>query len=309
MIHFEKQEARRSKLTLGSKGYGFSICPICGDTSTNSPERLFKIKRHWILTCKCTNHQFTEPILAKSHVQSVYSNDYFKGRGDGYPDYLSEEKILIDRGRWYAHLLSKHMSTGTILDVGSAAGFILKGLTDNGWSGFGIEPNQEMADYARKRFGLSMHIGTLEDFSTNDQFDVVLLIQVIAHFYDLRRAISKAAQLTKQSGYLLVETWNKNSLTAKIFGRYWHEYNPPSVLHWFTPASLDSLLQQFGYRNVTQGRPPRWITGSHAKHILKFKLARLRFGSLVTKIIKMVPDRIALPYPAEDLFWCLYKKS
>ena len=91
-------------------------------------------------------------------------------------------------GRRYGELLKRFAPAGELLDVGAAAGFILQGLSDAGWRGAGLEPNDRMAAFAREQSGLTVHTGSLESFTTTRKFDAVSLIQVVAHFVDPREA-------------------------------------------------------------------------------------------------------------------------
>ncbi len=70
---------------------------------------------------------------------------------------------------------------------------------------------------------------------------IITMIQVMAHFVDPLDAFDRVARANKNDGLCLIETWNCQSLTARLFGKAWHEYSPPSVLHWFSPARLARL--------------------------------------------------------------------
>ena len=109
------------------------------------------------------------------------------------------------------------MTPGTFLDVGAAAGFILQGLIESGWRGEGIEPNAQMAAYARAQLQVLVHVGGFEQFQSDTTYDLVTMIQVIAHFLDPRQAFQKARALLRPGGYLLIETWNRASWTARCF--------------------------------------------------------------------------------------------
>lgn len=280
------------------------LCPIC-----NSPSRpLFVKDGYRVRACEACGHRFAEPRLDPGHVARVYSDDYFHGGGAGYADYLGEGPLLRDRGRWYARLLGRYTKPGTLLDVGAAAGFVLRGFLDRGWQGKGVEPNPRMAEYARTRLGLDVRTGTLEDLPPGESFDVVSLVQVLPHFVEPRRALAAAAAVTRPGGFWLVETWNRASWTARAFGPNWHEYSPPSVLHWFSPEGLRRLAGQFGFRKVAGGRPAKWIDGGHAKSLLRHKLGTSAVGGVASRALDVIPDRLAIPYPAEDLFWMLLQK-
>ena len=111
--------------------------------------------------------------------------------------------------------------------MGCAAGFILRGFKDSGWDVYGIEPNETMAGYGRIELNLNITTGSLETYQSFQQFDLVNLIQVIGHFYDIDTALIKLSGLVKQNGLVLVESWNMKSTIAKVMGKNWHEYSPP----------------------------------------------------------------------------------
>lgn len=279
-------------------------CSICG----HSPRKVFQCSGHAILECESCVHRFCDLAPSLDHSGDTYSDDYFFGGGAGYGNYLGERDLLTRHGERYGRLLKKYMRSGQLLDVGAAAGFGMKGFANCGWKPHGLEPNASMAEYANEEFGFNMDIGTLEDFETNQKFDLISMIQVIAHFHDLHAAMARAASLTNDNGYWLIETWNYRSLTARLFGQHWHEYSPPSVLRWFSPNSLAQLGERHGMKMIAKGRPKKYLNGEHAKSLLQFRLNQTAVGRIIAPLTKFVPDRMQIPYPAEDLFWMLLQK-
>jgi SAM-dependent methyltransferase len=281
------------------------ICPIC----SNATGRLFRKYGYWIRECESCRHRFAEIDLAEDHVGRVYGDQYFQGGGAGYADYLGEGTLLVDHGKRYARLLKRYTTPGTILDIGAAAGFILKGFLESGWTGAGIEPNPHMAEYARTHLGLQVQSCSLEEFQSVECYDLISMIQVVPHFYDLRRALQIAARHTRPSGYWLIETWNRESWTARMFGQNWHEYDPPSVLHWFSPEGLQRLMAQLAFREVARGRPAKRITVGHAESLLRYKLEGSALRNNLVGLLRLLPSSLSLPYMADDLFWALYERD
>jgi SAM-dependent methyltransferase len=178
----------------------------------------------------------------------------------------------------------------------------LQGFADENWSGIGLEPNENIAKIGREKFNLDILRGSLESFETDEIFDLVSMIQVAAHFYDPRLAFKKAYSLLNENGFLLIETWNRDSFSAGIFGKNWHEYSPPSVLQFFSEKVLSKFLGEIGFKRIVLGRPSKKISGAHAKSLLKHKIGD-------NFLLKLIPDNFNFPYPSEDLFWALYQKK
>jgi SAM-dependent methyltransferase len=238
----------------------------------------------------------------------VYDDRYFTGGGAGYADYLSLGRLIRAHGSRYGRLLNRFMEPGSVLDVGAAAGFILKGLEDAGWTGEGLEPNSTLARYAGHVTGVQVTNTPLEQYRGARRFDVVSMIQVLPHFIDPVEALRCAARLTRPGGYWLIETWDRESWTARVLGSRWHEYSPPSVLHWFTPTSVRRLASQFGFEEIGCGHPKKKFIGAHLKSMLRFKIGGNGWDGLLERALSIVPDGLTLPYLSEDLFWMVLRQ-
>jgi SAM-dependent methyltransferase len=274
-------------------------CPLCQSESKFA----FEAQGFAVRDCVRCAHRFAEIAADENHVSAVYDDSYFTGGGAGYTDYLAEGEMLRQRGRMYARKLKKFLpKKGKILDVGAAAGFLLKGFQDENWTGIGLEPNAEMARFGREKLGLEIRQGSLESFQTQEKFDLISMIQVAAHFYAPAEAFQKAADLLNENGFLLIETWNRDSISARIFGANWHEYSPPSVLQFFSEKGLTEFLKDFGFEKIARGRPSKKISGAHAKSLLKYRMGE-------NFLLRLIPDKLNFPYPSEDLFWALYQKK
>ena len=279
---------------------------------------VFVAAGHEIFECSRCDHRMTWPnhpgADPAAHVREVYSDDYFLAGGAGYPNYLEEESLMVRRGRWYAALMRRHgLQLGRVLDVGAAAGFVLKGLEDCGWQGVGVEPNARMARHARDVLQRDVRTGTLETLelpaSSPADFDLICFFQVLAHFIDPRLALERAETMLAPNGHVLIETWDWKSLTARFFGESWHEYSPPSVLHWFCPASLERLGREFGLEQVASGRPLKKLTGKHARSLVAFKSGEGAVARLLAGASSLIPLDAELPYPFDDVRWTLFARS
>jgi len=274
----------------------------------NKHELLFNKNGYDILACsKCGIGYVNVPDF-ESEVKSVFNDDYFFGGKDGYPDYLREKKLLIESGKQYGRILSKYAKPGRLLDVGAAAGFILNGYKETGWNGIGIEPNDTMASFARNTMGMDVKTDTLDSFQTEEIFDAVSIIQVISCIPDIDPSLRKVNQLLKPGGYVIVESWRRNSLAAKMFGKYWHEYCPPKVINWFTSSALDALFISHGFQPVASGKPVKKINITHGLTLAHQSLPKIPLKTPITKALIRLFGKYNIRYPALDLKWYLYQK-
>lgn len=281
-------------------------CTICDSNNT----KIKYLKNEYrILHCFDCDHLFTDFVSTAKEVDQIYSDDYFFKGGAGYDDYTLEKQMLIKRGEYYADKISKYMVPGKVLDIGSAAGFLLKGFENKSWLGMGIEPNNFMVEYGKNIIGVDIKKGTIETVELEDKFDLIILIQVVAHIYDLKSSINRISNFLNPDGHVLIETWNKDSFTARIFGKNWHEFSPPTTLNYFSKKTLNELMYQHGFSIIGQGPPKKSIHSKHAKSLIKLKLLESKRLKWMAGITAMIPGNMIIPYPSEDLFWALYKKN
>ncbi len=281
-----------------------SACPLCNDDSRT----LFQKHGIWIRECSACRHRFANPEALDDHVEQVYGDDYFFSGGAGYDNYLSEAGLLVSHGRRYGRLLRRHGAGKSLLDVGAAAGLILKGLVEEGFDGRGVEPNSTMATFAQTELQLDVQASSFENFEPDTQFDALTVIQVMGHFIDPVDVVRKLHRLTKPGGLCLVETWDAGSWPARVLGSNWHEYSPPSVLQWFSRSSLRQLFERENFRQVATGHPSKWINASHVCSLIDHKLPQTRWADAVRSGLRRMPASLNLPYPSDDLFWTLFRR-
>lgn len=261
-----------------------------------------------ILESKKKFRRFTEVKNENTHLSKVYSDEYFFSGKDGYPNYFGEKDILYNRGIYYAQIIQRYLKPGKILDVGCAAGFILKGFESFGWDSYGIEPNSTMSAYGRCELNLDIYTGSLENYNSDNKFDLVSLIQVIGHFYDIDKAFEIIIRLLNENGIVLVESWNMKSLIARIFGKHWHGYSPPSVVNWFSDESIIKLFRSYGFELIESGYPMKQINLNHALSILKHNISNWLFNNRLMDYLDKSFGKSVINYPPVDLKWYIFRK-
>lgn len=279
-------------------------CPLCQKEGSPHVEN----QGYEFLRCIVCNHVFLNHRPERCHTEQVYADEYFFGGGAGYDDYLAQKEVVTEHGRFYERKLRAVMTPGRMLDVGSGAGFAAKAFAEAGWQVAGLEPNASMAEFATREGGVPTRHGTMEEFSTDEPFDAIVAIQVAAHFVDPVAALERCFSALRPGGYLLVETWNSESLTARLLKSRWHEYSPPSVLHCFSKSSLDSFAESCGFVPVKQRTTLKKIRAGHAKSLLREKAEHSFTMRMALQVASVLPDGLTLVYPADDLFWSLYRR-
>jgi len=285
-----------------------STCPCCGSRAIAS-----WIKAGYqLFACSNCEHIFCDAGQDNDYIETVYGDDYFEGGGGGYSDYLQHQTVLVRQGAKYAGVLHRHVKPGRLLNIGSAAGFIQKGFEQKGWASVGVEPNRSMAEFAKNKLGVEVIHVAFEDLKNNDTdlapFDAATLIQVISHLREPVQCLQQIHGLLRPHGLLLIETWNRKSITARVFGKKWHQYNPPSVLHWYTKKHLKTMLENAGFKVIEGGRPTKWISLGNGVSLIRHSLRDSTIGRIAASPLAMIPKGLRVPYFMDDVFWFVAQK-
>lgn len=94
----------------------------------------------------------------------------------------------------------------SILEVGCGAGFAADYLSGRYLRFVGIDYSQELIGYARTynaRQGVSFEISNVNDFASDQRFDLVLMIGLLHHLDDPEAALRRMAGLLAPGGWIL----------------------------------------------------------------------------------------------------------
>lgn len=234
-------------------------CVLC---DTDEPVTLFSAPPFRIVRCTDCGLVYTLPRLPTASIREMYQVGYWRSaeaKNFGYTDYLRDRNRYLRTFRLRSKVIDRYKtSAGRVLDIGCAAGFFLKVMEEKGWESTGVELSALMADFARTELKLSnVFTGTLDDQQFEpESFDVITLWDVIEHLEDPRSVVATAKGLLKNSGILVVETQNVESVFARLMGRRWHHYKFEEHLWHFSPKTLSELLalEQFAVEEISS----RW---------------------------------------------------
>ena len=250
---------------------GAPVCLVCEGQDLT---RYTTVRGHDIFRCATCGGRQVHPLPPEEEILGYYNIDYFEKGGEGYPDYMKDEASHRHTARSRLADLRTHVSEGRILDVGCAAGLFLDEAGRVGFETKGIETNPEMAEIARDRFGLDVAVGELKDLAVGaagerpGDFSAVTFYNVLAHIRDPLQALRMAHDLLRPGGVLVVETWDAESPPARLLGRRWHMFNPPTVLYYLGRRTLPRLLERVGFETVASISGGKRLSLRHGLSVL-----------------------------------------
>jgi 2-polyprenyl-3-methyl-5-hydroxy-6-metoxy-1,4-benzoquinol methylase len=229
-------------------------CCICGSEASREFAR--PDVRRWGQTtefvlrrCEHCGLVFNSPRLADDALADLYRSNYYIF--DRPPD--AEAARMVDcYRRTVAHLPAE--ARGSLLEVGSAKGYMLAILGRLGWRVTGVELSAAAAADARAIFGLEVFTGTLEQFRHADsrRFNVVLAQDVLEHVPDPADFLAGLAASLAPGGWLIVDTPNVGYRHVPSLGARWRGFNPFHI-YLFEQHTLRRAVESAGLRVRTLG--------------------------------------------------------
>lgn len=104
-----------------------------------------------------------------------------------------------------------------ILEIGCGTGALLNMFKDKGAQVFGIEPNIEAAEYAKKNYGLNILTDSFNEGSfTGEEFDIICLSHVLEHMKDTINFLYLVKRRLRNKGKVFIEVPNDDVERLKL---------------------------------------------------------------------------------------------
>jgi 2-polyprenyl-3-methyl-5-hydroxy-6-metoxy-1,4-benzoquinol methylase len=207
-----------------------------------------------IVKCRKCGLCFTNPRPVVESLSHFYTLKYFKDEdesrfhlfnedGSAYPDKENGDHQRI------ADIESRFQKRGNLLEVGAATGGFLRAMRRRGWSVQGVELSHDAVEAAREYEAVDVFCGALEDYETEETFDVICMYHSLEHVPDPAYVIERSYQLLNPNGIVVIEVPNINSFDIKWSRkRKLLNYDLPLHLSHFTPEVLTERLRATGFK-------------------------------------------------------------
>lgn len=235
-------------------------CRLCRSQRTHL---LYRLSFAALWRCGDCDAGFLDPVPTSEELHRFYNNPDYHGKD--HPNYWSncQEGYSADNvvTKEFSGLLDRITPGpgGKLLDVGCAMGVFLDLAQKRGWKVQGVELSAYASQYAREKFGLTVHNGTLEGAAFPDaSFDAVTAWDVLEHLADPVSFLKEVKRVLKPGGLVFVETVHYKSLANAVghliyivtFGKVqWPLYRLYGIHHiyYFSKRSMRELLKSTGF--------------------------------------------------------------
>ena len=176
--------------------------------------------------------------------------------------HFNSQKSIINQRYWKwpsrAYLVARKINRltkvrGRALDIGCNTGINLKAL-GAGWSCYGVELSEPLADIASKLVPAVVYDVPFEDLPEGDKdlYELISAHALIEHIYDPVEFAKKAYRMLKINGMLVIMTGDLESKVAKKMGNNWPLYISKDHVSFFTARSVQILLKKSGFKIVSE---------------------------------------------------------
>jgi len=243
-----------------------------------------------------------------NELQKIYPDNYYSFNDDS-KSFSFKIKNKLDRLFFKKHLRELSQQKINVLDIGGGTGSacdVIKKADDRVAQTQIVDIDPVPGKIAMQK-GHQYFCGRIEEFETELQYDVILMLNLVEHVADPAGVLKKAKRLLSPGGIIFIQTPNYQSLDAKLFRHEsWGGYHCPR--HWiiFNKKSFFKLAESCRLKplhfSYTQGAAFWTVSILHKLHQWKFIKAGAKkplvyhplFG--ITSMIMAAFDFIRKPF-------------
>jgi 2-polyprenyl-3-methyl-5-hydroxy-6-metoxy-1,4-benzoquinol methylase len=188
-------------------------------------------------------------LIKRIHWTPQLVNKFWDGVAQTDLDNLSFGKVA---GPKFLELISMYLVPGgSHLDFGAGSGHVLQLLLDRGLNAAGFDPSPDRQALLVAKIGQHKNFLGIKGIDSSDQFDVVLLMEVLEHVLDedFQKVLQRVANFVKPGGYLIASTPNNENLESSsvycpVSETFFH---PWQHVRSFTPYQISDCFKNLGF--------------------------------------------------------------
>lgn len=262
----------------------FKPCELCGSKKTKPLRRKisWNNNKFGILPVHCCTNcgfVFQNPRFNKDFYFNYYKKTY---RDITLKTQIPPKIYLKDqkkRGeKLYKFLKPFLPNRGSMLDVGSSVGLMMKPFLKNKWLCKGNDPIKAYAEWGKNKYKLPVEWMQSEDMKLkNNSLDLIIIMGSIEHVVDLNLVMKKCERGIKKNGVLVLESrGDPLGNTKSFFNQSHHRY--------FFENTLQLIMIKYGFEPFLTTKYP--ITGPTRENTI-FCLGKYK-GRKISKNFKLL---------------------
>jgi ubiquinone/menaquinone biosynthesis C-methylase UbiE len=204
------------------------------------------------LSAPVTLHTETERDLAQEQKNAF--GDYQVNRRRFWDDFAQNlDRWEGIRGCYQARLASVYrflIPPGMrVLELGCGQGDLLASLKPS--RGVGVDFSEHMLDRARARhLDLTFLHADVHDFQLHENFDFIILSDLVNDVWDVQRMLELVAQHSLPSTRIILNSYSRLWEFPRKLAEMLHLAKPQLSQNWLTPEDLENMLYLAGFETI-----------------------------------------------------------
>ena len=203
-------------------------CNLCqSNTSSNLPF-FYEWDGRRFQAVRCTKCDLVtlDPLPTDAELRRLYDFDYFESGLHGLDQMGTNYEAHADSASASAVqfirdvIRKRHPRAKSLFEIGAAMGHLLAAASKEGFTCAGVEISEVAVERARKKFGLELHCGNIEDLDPEpwrDQWDIIYAGDLLEHLRDPSRVLAKVERMLAPDGLCIFRIPSTmNLLSTKI---------------------------------------------------------------------------------------------
>lgn len=242
----------------------------------------YRFERFNLSKCENCRSKFINPLPSEESLYEIYSLYY---KEINYNEKAIEAKLLTAES-----FLKKidYVEGMKLLDVGAGSGFFCDIAQKSGFEAYAVELSREGSEACKNKLGeTKVFEGKFENYKPPSlSFDVVTMIDFIEHVSNPVETLSKANDILKPDGQLIIITPQMNSLLTLVLRKKWPHYLVEH-LFYFSRKGVCKIVSVAGFQVISIGIHPKTFTVGYILSMLN----KNSYGkkSFFLKILNFMP--------------------
>lgn len=270
-------------------------CPICADAGA---AKFFASENNYrIVRCTSCGLLYVNPRPEAEFTHNLFDKDYFDAKTA--EKNLSQRKNTLAR---YARIIQDiYPQGGRLLDIGAATGSFLNCFqAKRNWNAEGVEPSTAAVKYAREKFGLAIHHGTLEGCAfPNEAFDVATMLDSLQYVPDPNAHIAAVRRILKPGGMFILDIAGLNlylfrntGIVSRMLFGVRSQLSAGTRLYYYSGKTLRQLMENNGFALVRSHPEQFSETGTPFQRMI-----RTLYSAFSTSLYRLTGGKLSIvPY-------------
>jgi len=261
-------------------------CPLCGN---HESQARFSQRGYELRVCNHCELLFIDPYPAGSDEVYERTSDYSRhemASGHTIVDPKGYHQASVQVYKKYLPMVMKACEGAkSVLDVGCGSGYLLQQLGSNpALFRCGIELNEDRAEMARNISGCVIHQVPIEQFTSQEKFDAIIMMNVLSHIHSHDKLFSSLRSLLSDNGKLILKVGEFGKQPKRSDVRDWEI---PDHLHFLGHNTINYICDKYDFRIDTHYRVPYYEDVFSRDQLMA--PGRSQFRDMLKKVIVYTP--------------------